>query len=80
MNKGRSNDYDFVPPTQYKSSRTKQPLPSLFSQVEIIPKFKADFHKVYSGRSAIARASFVIVDAGVFQYVEVKCSGGVVKR
>jgi hypothetical protein len=41
MNKGRSNDHDFVPPTQYKSSRTKQPRPSLLSQFEQIPKFEA---------------------------------------
>src|SRR2546421_12405124 len=41
MNKGRSNDHDFVPPTQYKSSRTKQPRPSLLSQLELIPKFEA---------------------------------------
>src|SRR2546421_2719091 len=41
MNKGRSNDHDFVPPTQYKSSRTKQPRLSLLSQFEVIPKFEA---------------------------------------
>jgi hypothetical protein len=41
MNKGRSNDHDFVPPTQYKSSRTKQPRPSLLSQLELIPGFEA---------------------------------------
>jgi hypothetical protein len=41
MNKGRSNDHDFVPPTQYKSSRTKQRRPSLLSQLEQIPKFEA---------------------------------------
>ena len=41
MNKGLSNDHDFVPPTQYKSSRTKQPRPSLLSQLELIPKFEA---------------------------------------
>jgi len=41
MNKGRSNDHDFVPPTQYKSSRAKQPRPSLLSQLELIPKFEA---------------------------------------
>ena len=41
MNKGHSNDHDFVPPTQYKSSQTKQPLPSSFSQLELIPKFEA---------------------------------------
>jgi hypothetical protein len=41
MNKGRSNDHDFVPPTQYKSSRTQQPRPSLLSQLELIPNFEA---------------------------------------
>jgi hypothetical protein len=41
MNKGRSNDHDFVPPTQYQPSRTKQPRQSLLSQLELIPKFKA---------------------------------------
>jgi hypothetical protein len=41
MNKGRSDDHDFVPPTQYKSSRTQQPRPSLLSQLELIPKFEA---------------------------------------
>jgi len=40
MNQSRSNDHDFVPPTQYKSSRT-QPRPSLLSQLERIPKFEA---------------------------------------
>ncbi|EKG09073.1 hypothetical protein MPH_13941 [Macrophomina phaseolina MS6] len=40
MNNGRSNDHDFVPPTQYQSS-TKQPRPSLLSQLELIPKFEA---------------------------------------
>ena len=40
MNKGRSNDHDFVPPTQYKPSRTKQQ-PSGFSPLKIIPSFKA---------------------------------------
>jgi len=40
MNKGRSNDHDLVPPTQYKS-RTKQPRQSLLSQLELIPKFEA---------------------------------------
>ena len=40
MNKGRSNDHDFVPPTQYKS-RTTQPRLSLLSQLELIPKFEA---------------------------------------
>jgi hypothetical protein len=41
MNKGRSDDHDFVPPTQYKSSRTKQPRASLLSQLEQIPEFEA---------------------------------------
>src|SRR5436305_14298603 len=41
MNKGRSNDHDLVPPTQYKLNRTKQPRPSLLSQLEQIPKFEA---------------------------------------
>jgi hypothetical protein len=41
MNKGRSNDRDLVPPTQYKSSRIKQPRPSFLSQLELIPKFEA---------------------------------------
>ena len=41
MSKGRSNDHDFVPPTQYKSSRTKQPRPSLLSQLGLIPEFEA---------------------------------------
>jgi hypothetical protein len=41
MNISRSNDHDFVPPTQYKSSRTKQPRPSLLSQLELIPNFEA---------------------------------------
>ena len=40
MNKGRLNDHDFVPSTQYKFSRTKQPRPS-FSQFELIPEFEA---------------------------------------
>jgi len=40
MNKGRSNDHDFVPPTQYKPShRTQQP--SGFSPLKLIPRFKA---------------------------------------
>jgi hypothetical protein len=41
MNKGRSNDHDFVPPTRYKPCRTQQPRSSLLSQLELIPKFKA---------------------------------------
>ena len=49
MNKGRSSDYDFVPPTQY--SRTKQPLPSLLSQLKIIPKFEAMALKNSKGSS-----------------------------
>jgi hypothetical protein len=40
MNKGRSNDHDFVPPTQYKPTRTKQQ-PSGFSPLKLIPRFKA---------------------------------------
>ena len=40
MNKGHSNDHDFVPPTQYKLSHIKKQLPDL-SQLELIPKFKA---------------------------------------
>src|SRR5579871_5743256 len=40
MNKGQSNDHDFVPPTQYNLNRTKKPLPD-FSQLELIPKFEA---------------------------------------
>src|SRR5436190_20545295 len=38
MNKGQSNDHDFVPPTQYKPSHTKKPLG--FSPLKLIPKFK----------------------------------------
>jgi hypothetical protein len=41
MNKDRSNDHDFVPPTQYKSSRTKQSRPSFLTQLKLIPKFEA---------------------------------------
>src|SRR5947208_16987895 len=40
MNKGQSNDHDFVPPTQYKPSHTKQQ-PSGFSPLKLIPRFKA---------------------------------------
>ena len=39
MNKGRSNDHDFVPPTQYKPSRTKKP--QGFSPLKLIPRFEA---------------------------------------
>src|SRR5205809_1626116 len=39
MNKGQSNDHDFVPPTQYKPSHTKKPLG--FSPLKLIPRFKA---------------------------------------
>jgi len=39
MNEGQSNDHDFVPPTQYKPSRTKKP-PG-FSPLKLIPRFKA---------------------------------------
>ena len=40
MNKGRSNDHDFVPPTQYKPSHIKQK-PLGFSPLKLIPRFKA---------------------------------------
>ncbi len=40
MNKGQSNDHDFVPPTQYKPSHKKQQ-PSGFSPLKLIPRFKA---------------------------------------
>ena len=40
MNKGCSNDHDFVPPTQYKLNRTNNQLPDL-SLLESIPKFNA---------------------------------------
>src|SRR5947208_16469068 len=40
MNKGQSNDHDFVPPTQYKPRHTKQQ-PSGFSPLKLIPRFKA---------------------------------------
>jgi hypothetical protein len=40
MNKGCSNDYDFVPPTQYKLSCMNKQLPDL-SLLESIPKFDA---------------------------------------
>src|SRR6266480_5885202 len=40
MNKGYSNDHDFVPPTQYKPCRTKNRPPG-FSPLKLIPKFKA---------------------------------------
>ncbi len=40
MNKGQSNDHDFVPPTQYKLCRTKQQ-PSGFSPLKLIPRFEA---------------------------------------
>jgi len=40
MNKGRSNDHDFVPPTQYKPSRTRDKPPG-FSPLKLIPGFKA---------------------------------------
>src|SRR6266480_4844685 len=39
MNKGQSNDHDFVPPTQYKPHHTKQQ-PSGFSPLKLIPRFK----------------------------------------
>jgi len=48
MNKGQSNDHDFVPPTQYKPSRTKQK-PSGFSPLKLIPRFKAmDLNRITS--------------------------------
>src|SRR5690349_8573926 len=40
MDEGRSNDHDFVPPTQYKPSRTKEQ-PSGFSPLKLIPRFEA---------------------------------------
>jgi len=40
MNKGCSNDHDFVPPTQYKLNRTNNQLPDL-SLLESILKFNA---------------------------------------
>src|SRR5213078_4580152 len=39
MNKGQSNNHDFVPPTQYKLSHIKQQ-PSGFSPLKLIPRFK----------------------------------------
>ena len=39
MNKGQSNDHDFVPPTQYKPHYTKQK-PSGFSPLKLIPRFE----------------------------------------
>src|SRR5947208_11968675 len=47
MNKGQSNDHDFVPPTQYKPRHTKQP--SGFSPLKLIPRFKAmDLNRITS--------------------------------
>ena len=40
MNKGHTNDHDFVPPTQYKLNRTTKQLPDL-SLLELLPKFEA---------------------------------------
>ncbi len=40
MNKGQSNDHDFVPPTQYKPHHIKQQ-PSGFSPLKLILRFKA---------------------------------------
>ena len=40
MNKGQSNDHNFVPPTQYKPHYIKQK-PSGFSPLKLIPRFKA---------------------------------------
>src|SRR6266513_433342 len=39
MNKGQSNDHDFIPPTQYKPSHIKKP-PG-FSPLKLIPRFEA---------------------------------------
>ena len=48
MNKGWSNDHDFVPPTQYKPYHIKQQ-PSGFSPLKLIPKFKAiDLNRIIS--------------------------------
>src|SRR5947207_10293840 len=48
MNKGQSNDHDFVPPTQYKPSHIKQQ-PSGFSPLKLIPRFKAmDLNRITS--------------------------------
>src|SRR5277367_3431674 len=40
MNEGRSNDHDFVPPTQYKPSRAKKQPPG-FSPLKLILRFEA---------------------------------------
>ena len=48
MNKGRSNDHDFVPPTQYKPSHTTKQ-PSGFSPLKLIPRFEAmNLHRTKS--------------------------------
>ena len=48
MNKGQSNDHDFVPPTQYKPSHIKQK-PSGFSPLKLIPRFQAmDLNRITS--------------------------------
>src|SRR6266513_6470434 len=48
MNKGQSNDHDFVPPTQYKPHHIKQQ-PSGFSPLKLIPRFKAiDLNRIIS--------------------------------
>ena len=39
INKGQSNDHDFIPPTQYKPSHTKQK-PSGFSPLKLILRFE----------------------------------------
>jgi hypothetical protein len=41
MNKNKSTDHDFVPPTKYSLNRTNKPLPNKFSQLELLPAFKA---------------------------------------
>jgi len=38
MNKGQSNDYDFIPSTQYKPTKKQ---PSDFSPLKLIPRFEA---------------------------------------
>ena len=40
MNKGRSNDHDFVPPTQYKPQSKNKKLPTDITSLELIPKFE----------------------------------------
>jgi hypothetical protein len=44
MNKGQSNDHDFVPPTQYKPTKKQ---PSGFSPLKLIPRFEAmNLHRI----------------------------------